>query len=267
MLLYDSRLAGTSQHGVLWKGGSYHEETGWKAVIGELVSNGGDGSNHGSTPREAIIRPKGTRVIGGEDPDDCRPSDLELNGLVLGAGEAVKASAADLDYTMERLYQDIGLEVFYYNDTADPVNNCDRAGPLLGAGPYGGAYHLLDGETVSWDVPASDDAGVWRVVVVATDNTVDPAGVGSWSPIELGDTDGDGRWTGTLDLTGVKRVTYVLQAVDNRGNVTWLDFVSVQPPASGVDPGLPLPVDIVQPDIFSDDFESGGSSRWSRTIQ
>jgi len=263
MLLYDSRLAGTSQHGVLWKGGSYHEEDGWKPVIGELVSNGGDGSNHGSTPRKAIIRPKGTRVIGGEDPDNCRPSDLELNGLVLAAGEAVKASAADLDYTMERLYQDIGLEVFYYNDTAAPFNNCDRTGPLLGAGPFGGAYHLLDGETVSWEVPASDDAGVWRVVVVATDNTVDGGGVGRWSPIELEDLDGDGRWTGSLDMTGVARLTYVLQAMDDRGNVTWLDFVSAEPPSSGIDPGLPLPVDVENAEIFSDDFESGDTSKWS----
>ena len=45
--VYDSRLSGTSQHGVLWKGGGFEEESGWVPVIGELVSNGGDGSNHG----------------------------------------------------------------------------------------------------------------------------------------------------------------------------------------------------------------------------
>jgi hypothetical protein len=266
MLLYDSRLAGTSQHGVLWKGGSYHEETGWIPVIGELVSNGGDGSNHGDTPRKAIIRPKGTRVIGGENPDNCRPSDFELNGLVLGAGEAVKATAADLDYTVERLYQDIGLEVFYFNDTTSPTNNCDRTGPLLGDGPHDGAYHQLDGGIVSWEVPASDDAGVWRVVVVATDNTVDANGFGSWSPIELEDPDDDGRWTGSLDIAGIARLTYVVQAVDARGNVTWLDFVSAQPPASGIDPEFPLPVDVEQPEIFSDGFESGNTARWSGSV-
>jgi len=266
MLLYDSRLAGTSQHGVLWKGGIYAEEDGWKAVIGELVSNGGDGSDHGPTPRKAIIRPTSRRVAGGEDPDECRPSDLELNGLVLGAGEAVKADAADLYYTAERLYRGIDLEVFYYNNTAEPSNNCDRNGPLLGDGPFAGKYHQTDGDTLWWEIPASDDAGVWRVVVVTTDNTVDYQDIGYWIPIELEDEDGDNSWTGSMDVGGIDRLTYVVQAVDNRGNVTWLDFVSTQPPASGVDPGLPLPVDVESPIIFADDFESGDESSWSGVV-
>jgi hypothetical protein len=267
LLLYDSRLAGTSQHGVLWKGGSYTEESGWKPVIGELVSNGGDGSDHGSTPRKAIIRPTSRRITGGKDPEMCRPSDLELNGLVLGAGEAVKADAGDLDYTVERLYRGIDLEVFYYNNTADPSSNCDRSGPLLGEGPFDGSYHEVNGETLSWEVPASDEAGVWRVVVVSTDNTVDGQGLGQWEPVDLEDGDGDGLWIGAMDISGTDRLTYVVQAVDNRGNVTWLDFVSAEAPASGVNTGLPLPVDVEAATadslIYTDGFESGNHSRWS----
>ena len=63
--IYDSRLSGTSQHGVLWKGGVYQEESGWVPVIGELVSNGGDGSNHGSTGRWMVIRSTPLRVVPG----------------------------------------------------------------------------------------------------------------------------------------------------------------------------------------------------------
>ena len=42
--VYDSRLSGTSQHGVLWLGGEYEEENDWIPVFAELVSNGGDAS-------------------------------------------------------------------------------------------------------------------------------------------------------------------------------------------------------------------------------
>jgi hypothetical protein len=209
-------------------------------------------------------------VTGGRDPEACRPSDLELNGLVLGAGEAVKADAGDLEYTVERLYRGIDLEVFYYNNTADPENNCDRNGPLLGEGPFEGDYHETDGDTLRWEIPVSDEAGVWRVVVVATDNTVDSQGLGTWVPVELEDGNGDSRWTGAMEIGGTDRLTYVVQAVDNRGNVSWLDFVSTQPPASGVDPGLPLPIDVEAAVddslIFADGFENGSESNWSSVV-
>ena len=71
----------------------YDEETDWLAVIGELMSNGGDGSDHGSIARISVNRPTGTRILGGADPDDCRPSDLEFNGLVVPTGEAATAVA------------------------------------------------------------------------------------------------------------------------------------------------------------------------------
>ncbi|MCP4660482.1 MAG: hypothetical protein GY856_34200, partial [bacterium] len=47
--IYDSRFSGTSQHGVLWKGGVYEQENGWVPVIAELMSNGGNGTNRGAT--------------------------------------------------------------------------------------------------------------------------------------------------------------------------------------------------------------------------
>jgi len=60
--IYDSRLSGTSQHGVLWKGGQFQEESGWVPVVAELASNGGDFSNHGDLARVASIFPRASRL-------------------------------------------------------------------------------------------------------------------------------------------------------------------------------------------------------------
>jgi hypothetical protein len=262
-LIYESRLAGTSQHGVLWKGGTYDEESGWVPVIAELISNGGDASDHGDLPRLARTRPGGTRVLVGEDPEDCRPSDLELNGLVVTAGEAAKPDATDEVYTIQRVYSGIDLEVLYFNDTSTPTNNCDREGPLLGTGPHGGDYHRVVGETVKWSVPASDGAGVWRVVVVYDDGST-VGGQGSWRPLELAYDPDSGHWQGAIDAAGVNRLTYVVQAVDARGNVTWLEWTAAQLPASGVPHDLPATIDVDLIDIiFQDGFESGNIDQWS----
>jgi uncharacterized repeat protein (TIGR01451 family) len=45
-------------------------------------------------------------------------------------------------------------------------------------------------------------------------------------------------------VTGAATITYVIQAVDKRGNLTWLDYVSSQLPASGVPLGVPQTVDV-----------------------
>jgi hypothetical protein len=97
-------------------------------------------------------------------------------------------------------------------------------------------------------VPATDASGVWRVLAVFNPNTV-TAGQGTWTPVELlkdptGVTCPTGSFCAQTVVSGTTRLTYVLQAVDTRGNVTWLDYVPVTLPASGVNPGLPLPVDV-----------------------
>lgn len=68
------------------------------------------------------------------------------------------------------------------------------------------------------------------MVVVTTDDTVDDPGMVHWVPVE--DEDGHDSWSGTMEICAFDRLTYVVQAVDNRGNLTWLDFESAQPPAS-----------------------------------
>ena len=246
-------------------GGTYDEETNWIPVIAELASNGGDASDHGSIARVAIIRPTGTRILGGAHPDACRPSDLELNGLVVTTGEAVKLSSTDPNFTIERLYRGFDLEVLYYNNSYDGSGNCDREGPLFGAGPFGGEYHQLSEGAVSWAVPVSDIGGIWRVVIVATDNTVDGNGQGRWLPVDLAD-DGTGTWRGSMEVSDIDMLTYLVQAVDNRGNVSWLEYETTHLPASGVDPSIPLPVDVMDTVIFADGFESGNTSRWSSAV-
>jgi len=248
--IFDSRLSGTSQHGVLWLGGEYGEERGWVPVVAELASNGGDFSDHGATPLRRPGRPTAPRVVLGEDPNACRQSDLEVNSLVVPAGEVLKERNSDPFFDIQRRYRTIDLEVFYFNNTLNAEGNCDRIGPELGEGPFGGAYHRVSGRTIEWSVPASDaETDVWRVVLVTNTDILDGQGRGRWVPLDL-EGDGSGTWRGTLTLpTSFERLTYVVQTVDIRGNVTWLDFVAADAPqgsealpASGVEPEIPLPV-------------------------
>lgn len=76
-------------------------------------------------------------------------------------------------YSITRLYRTIDMEVCYFKNRTTPTDNCGRTGPVLSPRPFGGAYHQVSGTTVSWAIPASDPAGVWRVVVVYNPNTVD----------------------------------------------------------------------------------------------
>ncbi len=250
--VFDSRLSGTSQHGVLWTGGEYEQESGWRPLRPALQSNNdpdlhGDFSDLGAlAPRRARASPRPTRVLPGADPDSsegCPPSDLELNQLVVPTGEVVEDALGEP--SIERRDLTVDLEILYFNDTTDPFANCDREGPDLGAGPY----HLPPaGTVVSWAVPASDPSGVWRVLVV-----VDDQGQGAWVPIELADDDADGTWEGSYDAGGAGELSYFLQAVDRRGNVSWLLF-EPQPgeePDSGIPSGLPLApaVEVPQADL------------------
>jgi len=232
--IYDSRLSGTSQHGVLWKGARYDVETDWVPVIGELVSNGGDLSDHGSMPRKVFRKPRGPRRRLLDEEPDCRPSDLEFNSIVLATGEVVKDEESAPDYPIQRLHREVDLEIFYYNNTHDGEGNCDRSGPLFGSDPY----HSVVGQTVHWTVPASDEDGVWRVVVV-----YDHEAQNRWVPVEL--DAGDGTWTGSVRIDDLERLTYFLQAVDRHGNVSWLEYEQPEPSASGIPLEIPYPMDAV----------------------
>src|SRR6185503_7936907 len=85
-LVYDSRLSGTSQHGVLWLGGEFDEETSWVPVLARLQSSQSIPTDPGSAPLVTLISPIGTRTVPGNDPAACAASDLELNRLVVSTG-------------------------------------------------------------------------------------------------------------------------------------------------------------------------------------
>lgn len=256
-LLEDSRLAGTSLHGVVWKGGSYEEETGWTPLFAQLVSNGGTIPLPGSLPpRLTWIHPRsGSRGGSLANQSDCRATDTELNNLGVVTAELLLDE--QLEPTIHRLHREVDLEFLYYNNTDDGSGNCDRTGPQFGDGPY----HTVNGATVRWAVPASDEGGVWKVVAVYDDEAND-----QWVPVELTYDASSDRWEGQLGFPGGStRLIYFLQAVDNRGNVSWAEFVPGEPSPSGIEPGLPLPLEAVAESglIFTDGFEVGDCSMWS----
>lgn len=252
--VFDSRLAGTSQHGILWKGGTYEEESHWVPLTARLASNGGSPERI-STPRRVYLQPRGPmrhrRSLDGGDAELCRHSDLELNSVVLTTGETIETvDGFDLN-----LHREVELEVFYYNNTFDPAQNCDREPPLF----RGESFHRVSGTTVIWEVPEIDagsegdgvwdsDNEIWRLVVV-----FDREGSGTWAPLELEKS--GGLWRGSLQMADsdagsvdLFRLTYYVQAVDRRGNVGWLEAREAD--CSPADcprtfPGIPLPVEVV----------------------
>ena len=162
-------------------------------VLGELVSNGGDASNHGSAPRVSIIRPTAPRAVPGQDPDECRPSDLEMNSLVVGAGEAVKDQAAEPRYSIERRYREIELEVYYFNEQSRPP--ATATGRRAGDGAFRGC--LSPRERADGGVGGPGDGRVGGVARGGGGER-QPDGRGGargvWSPVEL--VEDGGTWRG-----------------------------------------------------------------------
>ncbi|MEM7352669.1 MAG: kelch repeat-containing protein, partial [Acidobacteriota bacterium] len=252
--LSDTRIAGTSQHGVLWLGGPFEQEAGWVPILAELKSNGGDGSNHGAAPRLHNIKPAGVRLA----PPTCEASDLELSSLVLPLSEVMLDDENPPSYSTVRRFREVKLERLYFNNLNEPEENCDRAGPtFLPPSPLCDGYHQIDGGTVHWTIKVRDEAGpedVWRVVVVYTDGSLDEQNRGAWVPVELSeDPLQPGTWIGSDAMRDTNRITYLVQAVDRRGNVSWLDPLpecsSSTPPNSGIGLGLPVDTDVPLPDV------------------
>lgn len=241
-------------HGVLWKGGTYRQESSWAPTTARLISNGGDNSEIAVAPRHVLVGPIGRRWTPGEDPSDCSHTDQEIPTIVLTLGEAVKEDQNDLEYNIQRIYETVDLEILQYNNTDDPTANCDRLGPEFLPPLEGDTYHQVDGSQVKWKIPLRDLVDgtpeideVWRALVVVNDDSLNPFSRGSWDELELSDEDGDGVWEGQSAFPGAERITYLLQAVDRKGNVSWLEFIEDTLPSSGIPTDLPEPTDVDLP--------------------
>ncbi len=240
-LVHRSRLDGTVMQDVLWKGAAYEQEEGWVPIFGTLASEGVVEPDRTSLPRRIYINNQGPAMPprrGG-----CGPSDPEDEIIVLTTADIEDDNPSDPTYSLLNLHRIIDLEVFYSLETQ--TEPCDQIGPAFGTAPFDGDYHRTEGNWVHWQVPATDPAGVWRLLVVYDDGTPDAAGRGQWLPFELTD-DGTGTWRGSLQVLGSSRVTYFLQAIDNRGNVSWLTYHAGTQP-SGIPLDLPLMVDVPMP--------------------
>ncbi|MEM8932216.1 MAG: DUF11 domain-containing protein, partial [Acidobacteriota bacterium] len=219
----------------------------WVPLFGELQSNVDGGfSDRGALPSNSKGNGRGRIRHGGALGDLCAPSDLDRTSLVLEAGEVLRDTNGA--FSIERHYETIDTEIFYYNNADDPAQNCDIAGPRVIA------EHTVSGSRVAWTVRADADEvdPIWRVVVVWTDNTVDAEGRGRWQPLELVST--DGIFEGSVDAFGSTRLTYFVQAVDVRGNVS---MGSVSNSVAAGDPGPASGVVHELPELVEVDLAQG----------
>lgn len=231
-VVYDYRLTGNSTRGLLWLGGRYSEEDDWTPVFGSLETTDSLLDDHGSTPRFIRYRPSVRRRFPTNgDGSDCRAADTDLSTMVIATGEVFKTDKSSDHYDVQRLFDRMEFVSLFYNNTEQPSQNCDRLGPEITA-PKGEGYHSVQGRLVKWKVEANDQMGgdVWRVVVVWDDKNVN-----EWKAVEL--TEGlDGFWHAELNVpAGFQELSYVIQAVDTRGNVEWTEYVVAETelPASG----------------------------------
>ncbi|MEM8932025.1 MAG: hypothetical protein AAGE94_12675 [Acidobacteriota bacterium] len=237
LFVSDVGLSGTRFKGFLWLGGTYVERDDWMPIFAELQSNiPGDFDDHGALPSNSKGNGRGRIRHGGALGDECAPNPLDRSSLVLEAGEVLRD--ADRAFAIQRHYETIDTELFYYNNADDPRQNCDDIGPRMLA------EHVVSGSRITWTVRRHVDENepIWRVVVLWTDNTVDAEGRGRWQPVELEAV--DGVFSGSLDVFGASRLTYFVQAVDTRGNVSQVSLPSTDPsdgrePGSGVTHELP----------------------------
>ena len=287
--VHQSNQSGTSQHGVLWLGSRYKVEYPWRPVIGRLTSNIDVDFDAGATPRSYFIHPLAQfRGVGGND--DCRTQDVgTVNRTVVTTGEAERLSAAAdpaiAEWQHRRAVQ-VDLEMLYYNRAGTA---CDRQGPSIQE-----LSHTWQDRTLSWsvmvqdevpevEIPDPDDpkqtiplqAGeVWRVLVVYTDHVLDENGEGRWLPIDLVLDESTGRWTGLIEVDpAAERLSYMVQAADDRGNVSWRELPTVEAPTSDVPRNLAQQTTLTlstasqgcieDGQIFCSGFEGGTADDWS----
>ncbi|MEM8931697.1 MAG: hypothetical protein AAGE94_11020 [Acidobacteriota bacterium] len=241
VFISDIGLSGTRFQGFLWMGGTYVEQSDWIPIFAELQSNiFGDFSQRGALPSNSKANGRGRIRHGSPLGEECIVHGRDRTSLALEAGELQDDD--DGEWTIQRRYESIDLELFYYSSLADQARGCDVTGPRVVAA------HAVSGSTIAWTVhpiQTGEIDDIWRVVVVWNDNSVDAQGRGRWQPVELELNASGDAFEGSLDVFGSQKLSYFVQAVDHRGNVSLI--LADDPdsePTSGVTHKLPEIVEV-----------------------
>ena len=206
-------FAARASTGCCGRGARTTRRRGWKPVFGELSdATAGDGSNHGARPAShrhpAHRSARGARGRSRDLPPE-RPRAEQPGGAA--RARRSRPSRATPSTSIERRYRTIDLEAFYFNNTTT-ASRTATAGARPRAGPFGGALPPGDpGRRVNWAVPATDASGVWRILVVSNDNSVDGSGRGTWSPAR------SGRTTGPAPAAGSRVVAHLAHHLRDPG--------------------------------------------------
>ena len=246
LFIFDSRLSGTVNHGVLFTGGHFTVEESFNPVVGVPQSS--------NTPLgEGPIAPGAKSIIGtitrttvpaNASSFRAEASSTQLSRLTVYTG--------NYDGGNESLFDRMGFAMYHSNST-------DFTEPIItDPGPSPAVLHTLSGLTANFSVQASDASGIYRVVVAYTDYTSGTSG--EWKSFDLTNT--GSAWVGSLTLK--KSITYLVQAVDNAGNVGCLRLdgqdldANSQPYGSGYSYGRTFQVTLLDtdsdglPDVWED---------------
>ena len=133
--------------------------------------------------------------------------------MTVGAFETTETNGTG---TMRR-FEEFETTTYY---AADPAG--DRTKPVFRVVDSLAVGDTASAVTLSLSTELADMSPIVRVAALATPNPM-PGQETNWQLFELGDADGDGRWTGSVEFPEPtsKNVQWILMAVDANGNVGW----------------------------------------------
>lgn len=244
-LVYDSTLAETTVHGVLFISGDYDthdnvtgEPPAFNPVVGVPSAQDYQDKTEGNFPVKRAYSP-------------------EIH-VSYGQGSAVKASG-DSGYSKlsmqtgyylnneELLYKNLQFTTYYSTITGD------NDGPDITESGTG--YHTLNGFTATFSVTVTDTTSeVYRVLITYNDLVQK-----QWRTLELSHADHD-NWEGELVLNG--NIDYFVQAVDSIGNVSFISESKDDKNWNGEDFGSTLVIPVIHQIIFTDSEPDGLPDAW-----
>jgi hypothetical protein len=167
-----------------------------------------------------VVQPDATDATTGTTPiaaDEPFPNQIQRVSSSASLGAGVTTTDQDLDLVTgqflpgstagqgtQRLFNPIQATVFYA-----PASNQDFTPATIVSDTA-----TASGSTVNFRVVTEDPTTVDRVLVLYTD----AASPGSWTPLDLGSSDGS-TWTGAAPVTSSGQISYFVQVLDANGNV------------------------------------------------